>query len=231
MIIKEYIKHIVEDFNFNDVKQQSMNTKDVAEASLYLVDLGLPSETLWCKYNVGVNPKQLSNPDDWYGNFYAWGETEPNKEKYDFQFSDYTFGNVPFTKYNKKDNLTQLELKDDAAYLSNNFLRTPTKEQLDELTTHCDVHPIKNYNNVIGLNGKIFVSKINGNHIFIPFAGVYKDSSLCNQEYHGGIWSSTVNPTRDYFLAYYMFIDGYYHTLVTDCPRSVGANIRPVYNK
>jgi hypothetical protein len=102
--------------------------------------------------------------------------------------------------------------------LSNNFLHTPTKEQLDELTIHCETHPIKNYNGVIGLYGTMFVSKINGNHIFIPFAGDYTDSKLCNQKSLGGIWSSTIKPTltlgqqhvlqdRNYLFAYYMCID------------------------
>jgi hypothetical protein len=39
-----------------------------------VVDLGLPSGTLWCKYNLGVDPKYLANPINWFGDYYAWGE-------------------------------------------------------------------------------------------------------------------------------------------------------------
>jgi hypothetical protein len=39
-----------------------------------VVDLGLPSGTLWCKYNLGVNPNCLTNPVNWFGDYYAWGE-------------------------------------------------------------------------------------------------------------------------------------------------------------
>jgi hypothetical protein len=68
------------------------------------VDLGLPSRTLWCKYNLGVDPNQLIKPEDWYGKYYAWGELEGNKinkngEIY-FQWDNYKFGNeYNLTKY------------------------------------------------------------------------------------------------------------------------------------
>jgi hypothetical protein len=39
-----------------------------------VVDLGLPSGTLWCKYNLGVDPNYLANPINWFGDYYAWGE-------------------------------------------------------------------------------------------------------------------------------------------------------------
>lgn len=37
----------------------------------HMIDLGLPSGTKWACCNVGA-----SNPED-YGNYYAWGETQP----------------------------------------------------------------------------------------------------------------------------------------------------------
>jgi len=36
-----------------------------------VVDLGLPSGTLWCKYNLGSSKLTIGDA----GNFYAWGET------------------------------------------------------------------------------------------------------------------------------------------------------------
>ena len=41
------------------------------------VDLGLPSGTLWATCNVGANA-----PEE-YGDFFAWGETEP-KDLYEW---------------------------------------------------------------------------------------------------------------------------------------------------
>jgi hypothetical protein len=45
-----------------------------------VIDLGLPSGTKWFKYNFGVDYKKLdkmpkdSIPEDWFGDYYAWGE-------------------------------------------------------------------------------------------------------------------------------------------------------------
>jgi hypothetical protein len=38
------------------------------------VDLGLPSGILWAKYNLGVDIESLECNEDWYGNYFAWGE-------------------------------------------------------------------------------------------------------------------------------------------------------------
>jgi len=96
-----------------------------------VVDLGLPSRTLWCKYNLGVNPNQLTTPEDWYGSYYAWGELEGNKTNKDgkiyFSWDNYKFGKDydKITKYCNNsnnglngftDNLTQLLPEDDTAY-------------------------------------------------------------------------------------------------------------------
>jgi len=44
----------------------------------------LPSGTLWAAYNLGCDIKYLNNtnpketrPEDWYGNYYSWGEIKP----------------------------------------------------------------------------------------------------------------------------------------------------------
>ena len=43
------------------------------------VDLELPSDTLWCKYNVGATCE--STPESWYGDYFMWGDTEPITNK------------------------------------------------------------------------------------------------------------------------------------------------------
>ena len=64
-----------------------INSEDVIKNKLNLmknfVDLDLPSGTLWAKCNIGANSEIE------YGNYYAWGEVEANKEKYDW--STYKF--------------------------------------------------------------------------------------------------------------------------------------------
>ena len=63
-----------------------------------VVDLGLPSGTLWCKYNLGATCEPNNNKS-WFGNYYAWGELEPNKKKYDWDH--YKFYDGPDTKATK----------------------------------------------------------------------------------------------------------------------------------
>jgi hypothetical protein len=114
-------------------------------SSYETVDLNLPSGTLWCKYNMGVNPNNLNTPEDWYGDYYAWGEIYP---KMGFNYGNYKFALIEnkfkpgyahieyyskysFDKYNeyegiikkynnfnlpKPDYLKTLLLEDDAAY-------------------------------------------------------------------------------------------------------------------
>ena len=47
----------------NNIKSKQVQNRDYTKEYLDLmndvVDLGLPSKTLWCKYNLGVNPNQL----------------------------------------------------------------------------------------------------------------------------------------------------------------------------
>ena len=78
-----------------NIKSKQVQNRDYTKEYLDLlrdevVDLGLPSGTLWCKYNLDVDPTKLLTPEDWYGKYYAWGELEPNKsEPY---WENYKFG-------------------------------------------------------------------------------------------------------------------------------------------
>ena len=79
------------------------------------IDLGLPSGTKWAKMNVGAN----SETDN--GLYFAWGETQGYTASQvgvdkNFTAQDYKFYSISApTKYNASDNLTHLELTDDAA--------------------------------------------------------------------------------------------------------------------
>ena len=183
----------------------SSNTKEMI-IDKYFVDLGLPSGTLWGKYNVGVNPNRLNKASDWYGGYYAWGEIE---EKQDYNWFTYKYSNNYFdklTKYcnnirycnngNKPDNLITLQDEDDIAVQTNKLhwtVKMPTKEQFDELLDYISDEWITNYQGISGLNGMLFISKINSNEIFIPAAGFragpfINDVGLCCR-----MWSSSLH--------------------------------------
>ncbi len=130
-------------------------------SNVEMVDLGLPSGTLWANMNVGA-----TSPEE-YGGYFAWGETE---EKDTYNANTYKYGKKR-TKYHPDvDDLTDLERCDDAAYVNwGTSYHTPTKEQCKEILDNCqaifvsesDVHGLK----VIGPNG---------NSLFFPAAGRYK---------------------------------------------------------
>ena len=202
--INRGIQFALDDFDLDDIelskpKQETITKEDSLYQNLklkeHVVDLGLPSGTLWCKYNLGVDPNQLSKAEDWYGKYYAWGELEGNKPE--FSWSNYKYGkeyNI-LSKYCNKseyglngftDNLTELLPEDDAAYqnkkLYNFKFHVPTKEQLEELINCTSNYWVNNYdpNKIIHnpeddggikeLNGRVFEGK-NGNQLFIPAAG------------------------------------------------------------
>ncbi len=174
-----------------NIKSRQIQNRDYTKEYLDLlrdevIDLGLPSGTLWCKYNLGVDLTQLSKAEDWYGKYYAWGELEGNKTNKDgeiyFSWGNYKFGKDynKLTKYcnNPKyglngftDNLTELLPEDDVAYqnkkLYNFKFHIPTKEQFEELIHYTKSYWVDNYdpNNVVHykcddgikeLNGRVF---------------------------------------------------------------------------
>ena len=170
------IQLALDDFDDEDqvqnVKSKQIQNRDYTKEYLDLlsdvvVDLGLPSGTLWCKYNLDVDPNQLSKAEDWCGNYYAWGELEPNKTnengKIYFDWSNYKFGNEHnLTKYCTKsdfgllngfntfvDNLTELLPEDDAAYQNKKFynfkFHIPTIDQFEELINYTNNYWVNNY--------------------------------------------------------------------------------------
>ena len=162
-----------EDDDVQNIKSKQVQNRDYTKEYLDLmeevVDLELPSGTLWCKYNLGVNPNQLSKPQDWYGDYYAWGELEDKSKQYKkYNWITYKFAkngqsnnltkyvtDSTFGAYDKRigyilDNLTQLRPEDDAAYqnkkLHNFKFHIPTKEQFEELIKYTISYWVNNYN-------------------------------------------------------------------------------------
>lgn len=101
------------------------------------IDLGLPSGLLWAKSNMGTTePTEL-------GDYYAWGETSPNKKKYNNRAYKYFKTNGDGTvkkvlKYNEEDWRTVLDPEDDAARANLGVgYRIPTQEDWEELLDNC----------------------------------------------------------------------------------------------
>ena len=259
------IQLALDDFNdeeqVQNVKSKQINHRDYTKEYLDLmnevVDLGLSSGTLWCKYNLDVDPTKLLTPGDWYGNYYAWGELEPNKTNEDgeiyFDWDNYKFRNYnKLTKYCNNseyglngfiDNLTQLLPEDDAAYqnkkLHNFKFHIPTKEQCEELIKYTISYWVKNYDpskiehnseddgGIQRLNGRVFVGK-NGNQMFIPAAGYHSGSDIYDVGSNGCLMTSRLRLQIPFDA--YLLIFNSDHILIHHHSRCRGHSVRPVIN-
>ncbi len=203
------------------------------------VDLGLPSGLKWATMNVGA-----STPEG-YGDYFAWGETEPyyteghsqdspctswKSGKIGYDWASYKwckgFDNTmtkycTSSSYGTVDNKTTLEPADDAAYKNwGGTWRMPTKAEQDELREKC-TWTWTTQGNVKGYK----VTGPSGDSIFLPAAG-YRDSSrLYNAGSHGFYWSSSLYESSSYGAYYLDFSSGnvYWSYLNRDYGQSVRA--------
>lgn len=197
------------------------------------VDLGLPSGVKWAKCNLGA-----SKPTD-YGDYYAWGETEPKAE--------YTWANYKWmqtgqsdwkhiTKYTVADgqtagiwydaggnfigdNKTTLEAADDAATAKlGSPWRMPTPDEINELIGGCTW----TWTTQDGKDG-YEVKGSNGNAIFLPAAGYRVVSGLYDAGSWGYYWSSSLSTVYS-FNARGLNLD----SGVKGRGRGLGFTVRPV---
>ena len=181
------------------------------------VDLGLSVK--WATCNVGaIAPEE-------YGNYYAWGETEP-KTTYSWStYFDTTDGGSTFTKYTT-DGKTVLDLEDDAARANwGGAWRMPTDAEWTELRENCTWTWTSDYNGT-GVKGRIVTSNNNGNSIFLPVAGYRDDNNLGYAGNTGFYWSSSLCTDGSDYAWYVYFSSDYVKRKNTY--RYYGLSVRPV---
>ncbi len=144
---------------------------------LEMVDLGLPSGTLWANLNVGA-----SWPEE-FGKYYAWAETSEKE--------NYILGNYRYYKESRYVNLgddyniTRTDM--DAAHINmGNAWRMPTKKEAQELLDNCTWKWVLEN----GVNGYLVTSKTNGNSIFLPAAGLKLNGTLHYKDTGGSYWTA-----------------------------------------
>jgi len=210
------------------------------------VDLGLPSGVKWASVNLGA-----SSPEE-FGDYYAWGETEPYYQPGHSQddpckfwregkvngytYSSYRWYSSGWTRYNisseygivdNKTSFRDYDYEDDAARAKwAGEWRMPSKADWDELNEKCTW----TWTGLNGVSG-YRVSGPSGESIFIPAAGMRAKSSIIHSG-EGNYYSSDLavslehqNPTS----AYEMWFDQTQHT--TDywiAARYCGCSVRPV---
>ena len=179
------------------------------------VDLGLSVK--WATFNVGA-----SKPED-YGDYFAWGETEP-KETY--SWATYKWGTSSnLTKYNTTDGKTILDPEDDAAQVHwGDKWRMPSKEEVDELTQQCS-WIWTTHNNVNGYK----VTGPNGNSIFLPAAG-YKGAGPTYPAGEDGLYWTNTTEKQHYSYLIVLHDDAPPTQAGRQGTRCFGFTIRPVYD-
>ncbi len=168
------------------------------------VDLGL--SVYWATCNVGA-----SAPTD-YGDYFAWGETEP-KEEYTGENS-VTYGET-------MDDIAGDPTYDAARANWGGSWRLPTQDELDELVDNCE--------NTWAIQGGIYGYKItgpNGNSIFLSAAGYRYETSLGYTGESGGYWSSSPSGDGTYGAYSLSFDSGYFGRYWNN--RDYGRSVRPV---
>ena len=166
------------------------------------VDLGLPSGKLWRAWNVGTSSESK------YGNYYQYGK---GSRQYAATSAE--------TSYTGTENPLSSSLDAATQALNNANVHMPTVTEYKELTANTT------YSNVTinGISGGKFTSS-NGNYIFLPFGGEYKDGTKELVGSRGCYLSSTPNSStsinRINVNSNGTYYDGNYRTL--------GLMVRPV---
>jgi len=230
------------------------NTSEVQSGSIYssdtkteknkgfdtheYVDLELPSGTLWATCNVGAE-----NPEK-YGDYFAWGETKP-KANYDW-FTYKYINNSGLCKYcaeckielaksimAKIDNKLELEAEDDAATANwGSDWQMPSADQFVELIDTS--YTTTSWTTQNGVNGRLIVSKSNGNRIFLPAAGYRDETILCTEGDCGDYWTRSLVTQVPGYGRYLMFQSDYIYENAWGFNRfyrRCGLSVRPVRKK
>jgi uncharacterized protein (TIGR02145 family) len=145
-----------------------------------------------------------------------------------------TTTNDSITKYNEHDGLTTLQSGDDAATAHWSHLamgcRMPTKENWEELITHCT--PTFTTRN--GVKGVLFTAQ-NGNGLFLPAVGFRHEGGIFDgehypQHYDGyGLYWTSSRSEDNLNNAWYVLFKYNTETLVlNEYLRLFGLPVRPV---
>ena len=155
-----------------------------------LVDLGLPSGTMWADINVG------SIEPGGEGEYYQWGEIVPEDETSRYYYDNtYQYNNIFIGA-----DIARTEY-DAASQKWSPMYAMPTDLQWRELMANTILRP----DTVNGSYGMRFIGS-NGNSIFMPYQGYRYQMNLYSYGYnssYGQYWSSCQSDYNGYYSASY----------------------------
>ena len=204
-----------------------------------VVDLGLGVSVLWATCNIGAtSPEQ-------YGDYFAWGETQPKEDSKEYTWKDYIFcNNGDYSAINKyildtdkshngqKDNKKILEAIDDAAtQLMGSKWSIPSYDNYVELISRCNYKCCK----LNGTWGYLFTSKDNGNSVFFPLSGMRDPKEIMYSGSRGYYWSKELIGDEENDIktlnAYTLDLFEETNPVNSYQSREIGLPIRPVYTE
>ncbi len=180
------------------------------------VDLGLSVK--WATCNVGAETPEA------YGDYFAWGETEPapnnNYSPYNCSTYGLSYSQLQFQGYIDSEGKLTAQYDAAAANWGGDW-RMPTKTEMQELINNC-TWTWTTQNGVNGYN----VKGPNGNSIFLPAAGYRSGSSLYYAGSCGFCWSSSPYESDSRYACSLYFYGGYHS--MDYYFRCNGHSVRPV---
>lgn len=179
-LFQEQILPLAEELTADLVNKTKEPVESKMNSGVQLIDLGLPSGTLWADRNIGADA-----PED-NGDYFRWGETVPfTEESKEYEFRN-QWKNIAGTVY------------DAAAVNLGKSFKMPTFEQQKELLECC----IWKWTIFNGIKGML-VTGSNGNSIFLPASGFRRNGvgSLSGVGSSGYYWSaSAYNSSIGHYL-------------------------------
>lgn len=206
----------------NEITTKNINS-NIQQKTVKYVDLGLPSGNLWAACNIGAN-------EPWeYGDYFAWAETAPKKvfswKTYEYRLA-IPLDDTESSKYTSMDELTTLEVDDDAAtQILGKKWRIPSKADFDELLKQ----PNKIINNFGGLGKKgVAIVGDTGQVLFIPLTGIMTSIGLREQEYNAALWTNEAGVYEDDYACAFSYRSSFHER---SYEKYVGLNIRAIQKK
>lgn len=171
-LFTEQILPLAEELTKELVKETENLVKSYTTSGVQLIDLGLPSNTLWTDRNIGAAAPEHS------GEYFRFGETTP-----------FTEGCPKYINKNLGDCIAGTE-NDTATVILGEKFQKPTLEQIKELLDCCKWE----WTTLNGVNG-MKVTGPNGNSIFLPASGQRNSSSgsLSYVGSYGYYWSASAD--------------------------------------
>ena len=202
-LFTEQLLPLAEELTAELVKETKNLVESNTTSGVQLIDLGLPSGTLWADRNIGADAPEKA------GDYFRFGETTPFTE------------DSPEYVYDEIDECIAGTDRDAATVNLGSNYRMPAFEQIKELLDECKWKWTKQ-NGVKGMK----VTGPNGNSIFFPASGCrnFSSGALGNVGSYGYYWSaSPYSSNNGRFLNFYSSF-WYWN----NCYRATGFPVRAV---